>query len=86
MTTDVIESQQPAPQQITIPELINISSILIAQYMMKEDWRAFESLTLGQQRMCQSVATLGLVETVNTQIKEVADAVSSAVVESLFKK
>lgn len=68
--------EEPNRQTISIPELINFSSTLIAKKMVAEEWAAVESLTLSQQRMCQSLSMLGLSETVNQKIKEVADTLS----------
>lgn len=76
--------EEPNRPTVSIPELINISSILIAKKMMAEEWAAVESLTLSQQRMCQSLSMLGVSETINQKIKEIVDAVSASVVTSLF--
>lgn len=78
--------EPPKPGVISIPELINISSILIAKKMMAEEWAAVESLTLSQQRMCQALSVLGVSETINQKIKEVVDTLSTSVVSSLFSK
>lgn len=76
--------EEPNRPTVSIPELINISSILIAKKMMAEEWAAVESLTISQQRMCQSLSMLGVSETINQKIKEIVDAVSASVVTSLF--
>lgn len=82
--TTLATPEEPNKNNISIPELINISSILIAKKMMAEEWAAVESLTLSQQRMCQSLSMLGLSETVNQKLKEIVDTVSASVVTSLF--
>jgi hypothetical protein len=82
---EITTSAPEQPSGMTIPQLINISSILIAKKMMAEDWDAVEKLTISQQNLCKSAATLTLVDTITSKINNFGGDITDAIVKNIFR-